>query len=51
MLEGYCVKCKEKINFEPTETKSYFTSRGEKTCKLGTCPVCKTKISRMVKKE
>jgi len=42
--EGYCVKCKEKRQFDgqPVELKN-----GSKAAQ-GPCPVCGTKINRML---
>lgn len=48
---GFCMRCKEKVEFEPTETKEYNTKKGIKYGKLGNCPVCKTKMVVMVRKE
>ena len=47
---GYCVKCREKREFNPTESKSIKTTRGEKYMKQGKCSDCGTKISVMVRK-
>lgn len=41
---GYCVKCKEKRDFEGTETEM---PNGRKMAK-GVCPVCGTKVNRFL---
>ena len=43
---GYCVKCKEKRDFEGAETVS---KTGMKMAK-GTCPVCGTTVNRILGK-
>lgn len=50
-MQGYCVKCREKKEFESTEKKEYNTSRGLKFARIGFCPDCNTKISVMVGKD
>lgn len=45
--EGYCVKCKEKREFTGTVTT---TDNGRRMAK-GTCPVCGTKMNRLLGKE
>lgn len=49
-MEGFCMRCKEKKEFEITEHKTYKTSRGEKHAEIGFCPECGTKIVAMVRK-
>jgi hypothetical protein len=44
--EGYCVKCREKRSFEG-ETKSLPNGR---MAAQGECPVCGTKVTRMLGK-
>lgn len=41
---GYCVKCKEKRDFEGNEV----TLANGRPAAQGTCPVCGTKINRML---
>lgn len=44
MTEGYCVKCKKKVEIQnPVESK---TSKGTKIAK-GKCPDCGTTVCRM----
>ena len=44
MVEGYCVKCKKKVEMKsPKESK---TSRGTKMNK-GKCPKCDTTVCRI----
>lgn len=44
MTEGYCVKCKKKVEIQnPKESK---TKRGTKIAK-GKCPKCGTTVCRM----
>jgi len=44
MVEGYCVKCKRKVEIQnPTETK---TKRGVRMFK-GKCPNCGTTVCRI----
>ena len=44
MVEGYCVKCKKKVEIkDPTEST---TKRGTKIAK-GKCPNCDTTVCRM----
>ncbi len=45
--EGYCVKCREKREFEGTEVE---LANGRRAAQ-GTCPECGTKINRMLGKE
>jgi hypothetical protein len=42
--EGYCVKCREKRSFDGTEVTLANGSRAAQ----GTCPVCGTKMNRML---
>ncbi len=42
--EGYCVKCKEKRQFEGQEV----TLANGRLAAQGTCPVCSTKMNRML---
>jgi Domain of unknown function (DUF5679) len=42
--EGYCVKCREKREFEGTEV---ILANGSRAAQ-GTCPVCSTKMNRML---
>jgi hypothetical protein len=43
---GYCVKCKEKRDFEGEVT----TSESGRRMAKGTCPVCGTKMNRILGK-
>jgi hypothetical protein len=44
MTQGYCMKCREKIEIENiNETK---TKRGVPMIK-GNCPICKTKVCKI----
>ena len=42
--EGYCVKCKEKREFEGHEV----TLANGRAAAQGACPVCSTKMNRML---
>ena len=42
--EGYCVKCREKRDFEGEEVEM---ANGRRAAQ-GPCPVCGTKINRML---
>lgn len=42
--EGYCVKCREKREFEGEEV----TLKNGRKAAQGSCPVCGTKINRML---
>lgn len=44
--EGYCVKCREKRQFEGTEVD---LANGRRAAQ-GTCPICGTKMNRMLGK-
>jgi hypothetical protein len=44
MTEGYCVKCKKKVEIK--DGKESLTSRGVKILK-GKCPVCGITVCRM----
>ena len=44
--EGYCVKCREKREFEGEET----TLKNGRKAARGTCPVCGTTLMRMLGK-
>ena len=45
--EGYCVKCREKRQFEGQEVE---LANGRRAAQ-GTCPVCGTKMNRMLGKK
>ncbi len=45
VFEGYCVKCKQKQTVNDGVEKD--TPNGRKMVQ-GTCPVCKTKVTRFV---
>ncbi|MEW6058668.1 MAG: DUF5679 domain-containing protein [Actinomycetota bacterium] len=44
--EGYCVKCRAKREFEGAEV----TFKNGRRAAQGECPVCKTKITRILGK-
>jgi hypothetical protein len=44
--EAYCVKCREKRKFEGTEV----TLKNGRRAAQGTCPVCGTKVMRILGK-
>ena len=44
--EGYCVKCREKREFDGTEVE---LANGRRAAQ-GTCPTCGTKMNRMLGK-
>ena len=44
--EGYCVKCKEKREFDGAEV----TLKNGRRAAQGICPVCGTKMTRMLGK-
>ena len=44
-FEGYCVKCREKRSIEGASIET--TKTGRKMAK-GTCPVCKTTVTRFL---
>jgi hypothetical protein len=44
--EGYCVKCKSKREFEGEKQE---LANGRQAA-MGTCPVCGTKVTRMLGK-
>jgi len=50
-MEAHCFGCKTKVEFNPSGTKTYTTSRGIKRAVVGICPACGTKLSKMVTKE
>ena len=45
--EGYCVKCREKRQFEGQEVE---LANGRRAAQ-GTCPVCGTKMNRILGKQ
>lgn len=45
--EGYCVKCREKRTFEGQEVE---LANGRRAAQ-GTCPVCGTKMNRILGKK
>jgi len=45
--EGYCVKCREKREFEGTEVE---LANGRRAAQ-GACPTCGTKMNRMLGKQ
>lgn len=48
MVQGYCVKCKEKV--EMKDAQESITSRGTKVMK-GKCPKCNTTVCCMIGKK
>jgi hypothetical protein len=46
MYEAYCVKCREKREFEGEET----TLKNGRRAAKGVCPVCGTKVMRILGK-
>lgn len=46
----YCVKCREKREIE-NPTKGPFGKKGDRMAWKGTCPVCKTGVFQIAKKE
>jgi hypothetical protein len=46
MYEAYCVKCRAKREFEGTEV----TLKNGRKAAQGTCPVCGTKVMRILGK-
>jgi DNA-directed RNA polymerase subunit RPC12/RpoP len=44
MYEGYCVKCRKKVNFDG-EVK---TTKNGRQMAQGACPNCGTKVSRFL---
>jgi len=47
MVEGYCMKCKKKVEME--EVKEMLTKKGTKMAR-GKCPFCGTTVCRMLGK-
>lgn len=47
LYNGYCVKCKAKRDFEPAEIGTMKNGAG---MAKGPCPVCSTKICRILPK-
>jgi len=47
MVEGYCVRCKKKVEMKNPE--EVINKRGGKMAK-GTCPNCSTKVNCFLKK-
>jgi hypothetical protein len=45
--EGYCVKCREKRQFEGEEVE---LANGRRAAQ-GTCPICSTKMNRILGKK
>ncbi|MEM2856150.1 MAG: DUF5679 domain-containing protein [Candidatus Nitrosocaldaceae archaeon] len=46
MVEGYCVKCKKKVEIKDATT---VTMKNNKPAIQGVCPICGTKIYRIGK--
>ncbi len=46
-MEGYCVKCKEKREIKDAQQ---VTMKNGKPAQQGTCPVCGTKMNRILGK-
>lgn len=46
MVEGYCVKCKKKVEIKDPEE---VTMKNNRPAVRGTCPVCGTKIYKIGK--
>ncbi len=49
-MEGYCVKCKKKVEIDGGEEVIIDTKRGKTKFFMGPCPVCGTKVSRILGK-
>jgi hypothetical protein len=49
-MEGYCVKCKAKVEIQDGGEVIIDTKSGKKKFFMGTCPVCGTKVSRILGK-
>ena len=49
-MEGYCVKCKKKVEIDGGEEVILDTKRGKTKFFMGPCPVCGTKVSRILGK-
>jgi hypothetical protein len=49
-MEFYCVKCREKRNVDKYDTVVYKTKHGERRMAQAKCPVCGTKLNRVLGK-
>jgi endogenous inhibitor of DNA gyrase (YacG/DUF329 family) len=49
-MEGYCVKCKKKVEIKGGNEVIIDTKVGKKKFFMGPCPVCGTKVSRILGK-
>ena len=49
MVEGYCVKCKKKVEMVEGSVKEVVNKRGMKMAK-GKCPNCDTTVCRILGK-
>lgn len=47
-MQAYCVKCKKKVDIQDGEEVVIDTKRGKKKFMMGKCPVCGTKVSRIL---
>ena len=47
-MQAYCVKCKKKVDIQDGEEVVIDTKRGKKKFMMGTCPICGTKVSRVL---
>ncbi len=47
-MDAYCVKCKKKVEVQDGVETILDTKRGKKKFLMGKCPVCNTKVSRIL---
>lgn len=47
-MEAYCVKCRAKVEVQNGKEVIIDTKRGKKKFLMGKCPVCGTKVSRVL---
>ena len=50
MSEGYCVKCKKKVEISNEVVSEVTGSRGTRRIEKGNCPECNTKVCVILKK-
>ena len=48
MVEGYCVKCRKKVEIQDPKPKVYMVRGNKKYAVQGRCPYCHTKVTRFL---
>lgn len=47
-MQAYCVKCRKMVGIQGGKEVVVDTKRGKKKFMMGACPICGTKVSRVL---